>query len=85
MIKKDQHCFANISATKAWIFMKFDVVAKYYKVSLSFNIPKKWIPLLNNTLHFRYLTLNTTKNSFQTFSLFPHILLSNHWVHLPPY
>ena len=26
MIKKHQYCFANISATKAWIFMKFFVV-----------------------------------------------------------
>ena len=34
MIKKDQHCFANISATKARIFMKFYVVVNYYLVSL---------------------------------------------------
>ena len=36
MIKKDQHCFANISATKARIFMKFYVVVNYYLVNLSF-------------------------------------------------
>ena len=29
--------FANISATKAQIFMKFDVVVNYYLVSLSFH------------------------------------------------
>ena len=34
MIKKDQHCFANISTTKARIFMKFYVVVNYYLVSL---------------------------------------------------
>ena len=37
MIKKDQHCFANISATKALIFMKFYVVVNYYLVSLYLN------------------------------------------------
>ena len=31
MIKKPQYCFANISVTKAQIFMKF-VVANYYLV-----------------------------------------------------
>ena len=36
LIKKHQYCFANISATKAWIFMKFFVVANYYLVILSF-------------------------------------------------
>ena len=34
MIKKDQHCFANISATKARIFMKFYVVVNCYLVNL---------------------------------------------------
>ena len=29
-------CFANISATKASIFMKFYVVVKYYHVTLNF-------------------------------------------------
>ena len=32
MIKKHQYCFANISATKAQIFMKFYVVVNYYLV-----------------------------------------------------
>ena len=32
MIKKHQYCFANISATKARIFMKFYVVVNYYLV-----------------------------------------------------
>ena len=36
MIKKHQYCFANISATKARIFMKFYMVVKYYLDSLSF-------------------------------------------------
>ena len=36
MIKKYQYCFTNISATKAWIFTKFNVVLNYYLVSLSF-------------------------------------------------
>ena len=31
-----QYCFANISATEAWIFMKFYVVVNYYLVSLGF-------------------------------------------------
>ena len=35
-LNKCQNCFANISATKARIFMKFYVVVKYYLVSLSF-------------------------------------------------
>ena len=34
MIKKHQYYFANISATKAWIFMKFYVVINYYLVGL---------------------------------------------------
>ena len=36
MIKKHQYCFANISAMKARIFMKFYMVVNYYVVSLSF-------------------------------------------------
>ena len=32
MFKKHQYCFANISATKAQIFMKFYVVVNYYLV-----------------------------------------------------
>ena len=36
MIKKHQYCFANISATKARIFMIFNVVVNYCLVSLSF-------------------------------------------------
>ena len=36
MIIKYQYCFANISVTKAWIFMTFYVVVNYYIVSLSF-------------------------------------------------
>ena len=36
MIKRYQYCFANISATKARIFMKFYVVVNCYLVSLSF-------------------------------------------------
>ena len=35
MIKKDQHCFANISATKAQIFMILYLVVNYYLVGLS--------------------------------------------------
>ena len=34
MIKKHQYCFANISATKARIFMKFHMVLNYYLVCL---------------------------------------------------
>ena len=46
MIKKDQYCFANISATKARI-MKFYVVVNYYLMSLSFSYCgcKSWIGL----------------------------------------
>ena len=40
MIKKHQYCFANISATKAWIFMKFYVVVNYYLVGLYFKFHK---------------------------------------------
>ena len=36
MIKKHHYGFANISATKAQIFMKYYVVVNYYLVSLSF-------------------------------------------------
>ena len=36
MIKKHQYCLANISATKARIFMKFYVVVNYYLVGLYF-------------------------------------------------
>ena len=36
MIKKHQYCFANISTTKAGIFMKFYVEVNYYLVNLSF-------------------------------------------------
>ena len=36
MIKKHLYCFANISATKAQIFMKFYVVVNFYLVRLSF-------------------------------------------------
>ena len=35
-VNKDQFCFANISTTKARIFMKFYVVVNFYLVSLSF-------------------------------------------------
>ena len=35
MIKESQSYFANVSTTKAWIFMKFYVVVYYYLVSLS--------------------------------------------------
>ena len=31
-----QYCFANISPTKAWIFMKFNIANIYYLISLSF-------------------------------------------------
>ena len=34
MIKKHQYCFANISATKAQVFMKFYVMVNYYLVSI---------------------------------------------------
>ena len=34
MITESQFYFANISATNAWIFMKFYVVVNYYLVSL---------------------------------------------------
>ena len=36
MIKKHQYCFENIPSTKAQIFMKFYMVAKYYLVNGSF-------------------------------------------------
>ena len=36
MIKKDQYCFANISARKGQIVMKSYVVVNYYLVNLSF-------------------------------------------------
>ena len=36
MIKKDQYCFGNISATKAQIFMKFYLVVNDYLVGLFF-------------------------------------------------
>ena len=36
MIKKHQYCFANISATKARIFMKYYLVVNYYLASVSF-------------------------------------------------
>ena len=35
-LNKHQYCFANISGTKARIFMKFYMVVNYYLVSLSF-------------------------------------------------
>ena len=35
MSTESQFYFANISATKAWIFMKFYMVVNYYLVSLS--------------------------------------------------
>ena len=34
-LNKRQYCFAIISISKAWIFMKFYVVVNYYLVSLS--------------------------------------------------
>ena len=37
---ESQNCFANISATKVWIFMKFHMVVNYYLVSLSFKFHK---------------------------------------------
>ena len=37
---KHQYCFANISGTKAQIFMKFYVVVNFYLVSLSLNFHK---------------------------------------------
>ena len=40
MIKKHQYCFANISATKARIFMKFHMVLNYYLVCLYFKFYK---------------------------------------------
>ena len=39
-LNKHQYCFANISGTKARIFMKFYVVVNYYLVSLSFKFYK---------------------------------------------
>ena len=39
MSTESQFYFANISATKAWIFMKFYVVVNYYLVSLNFKDP----------------------------------------------
>ena len=40
MIKKHQYCFTNISATKAWIFIKIYVMVNYYLVSLYFKFPE---------------------------------------------
>ena len=37
---ESQYCFANISAMKAWIFIKFYMVVNYYLVSLSFKFHK---------------------------------------------
>ena len=39
---KCQYCFANISPTKARIFMKFYVVVNHYLVSLSFKFHEDW-------------------------------------------
>ena len=39
-MKKYQNCFANISATKARIFMKFYVEVNYYLVGLYFKFHK---------------------------------------------
>ena len=36
MIKEHQYCFANISETKARIFMKYYVVVNYYLMGLYF-------------------------------------------------
>ena len=49
MFKKPQYCFANISVTKAQIFMKFYVVINYYLVSLSFKFHKN--PCTNARAH----------------------------------
>ena len=38
MSTESQFYFANISATKAWILMKFYVVVNYYLVSLSIKL-----------------------------------------------
>ena len=37
---ESRYCFANISPTKAWIFMKFFTVVNYYLVNLSLNFIK---------------------------------------------
>ena len=39
-MNKHQNCFANISGTKTWIFMKFYKVVNYYLVSLSLKFHK---------------------------------------------
>ena len=39
-LNKHQYCFANISGTKARIFMKFYMVVNYYLGSLTFNFHK---------------------------------------------
>ena len=36
MYSESQHCFANISATEARIFMKLYMVINYYLMSVSF-------------------------------------------------
>ena len=48
-LNKHQYCFANISGTKARIFMKFYVVVNYYLVSLSFKFHKN--PCTNARAH----------------------------------
>ena len=42
MYSESQYCFANISATKAWVFMKFYMVVNYHLVSLSFKFHADW-------------------------------------------
>ena len=45
LITESQFYFANISATEAWIFMKFYMVVNYYLVRLSF----KFHPCINES------------------------------------
>ena len=72
---ESQYCFANISATKAWIFMKIFMVANYYLVSLSFKFHKdpciRWgdIQLLV-TMYISYYTLNYSQFSTENFDFF---------------
>ena len=46
LITESQFYFADISATEAWIFMKFYMVVKYYLENLSFKFHEDWLRLV---------------------------------------
>ena len=72
MITESQFYFANISATKGRIFMKFYVVVHYYLVSLSLNFNEDLsinacIQVVNTRAHvlLRVCTFTTPNKSWQ--------------------